>query len=141
MSGPTNTEEADILNGMFNDPAYTPPSTRYIGLSTTTPLEDGTNFTEPSGSAYARVATTAADWDAASGGAPSTKKNGAALTFPTATGSWGTATHFGIFDASSGGNVKNWGALTTSKAVGNGDTASFAAQQITLQLGDPTDTY
>lgn len=141
MAGPIDTEEQDMLNGVFNDPAYAPPATRYIALSTTTPTETGSNFTEPVGSAYARVATTAADWSAASGSAPAVKVNTAVLTFPQATGSWGTVTHFGIFDAVSTGTVKWWGALTASKAIGNGDTASFAASQITLQLGDPTDTY
>lgn len=141
MAGPTNAEEAAILDGVFNDPAYTPPATRYIGLSTTTPLEDGTNFTEPSGNAYARVATVAADWNAASGGAPSTKDNSADLVFPTASGSWGTLTHFGIFDASSGGSPKWWGALTVSKAVANLDIAHFGAGTIVAKLGDPADSY
>lgn len=141
MAGPIDTEEQDMLNGVFTDPAYAPPATRYIALSTTTPTETGSNFTEPSGNAYARVATVAGDWGAATGSAPCTKSNTAVLTFPQATGSWGTVTHFGIFDAIATGTVKWWGALTASKAIGNGDTASFAAAQITLQLGDPTDTY
>lgn len=141
MAGPTNAEEAAILDGMFNDPAYTPPATRYLAMSTTTPLEDGSNFTEPSGNGYARIATTAADWDAASGGAPSTKANGAALSFAQASGSWGTGTHMGVFDALATGTVKNWGALSASKAVGTGDTASFAIGQLIFKLGDPADSY
>lgn len=141
MAGPTNTEEADMLNGVFTDPAYAPPSTRYIGFSTTTPLEDGTNFTEPSGNNYSRIATVAADWDAATGGAPSTKKNGSAITSPTASGSWSTLTHMGIFDAASGGSPKWWAALTSSKAVGSGDTAQFPIQALVLELGDPADSY
>lgn len=141
MSGPTNAEEQAILDGMMNDPAYAPPATRYIALSTTTPLEDGTNFTEPVGGSYARVATTAADWNAAAGGAPSTKDNAAALTFPVASGSWGTCTHMGIFDALATGTVKNWAPLTVAKTITSGDTASFAAGQLILKLGDPSDSY
>jgi hypothetical protein len=34
--------------------------------------------------------------------------------------------------ASSGGSILMWGALTTSKAVGSGDTASFASGALTL---------
>lgn len=141
MAGPTDVEEQDILNGVFNDPAYAPPATRYIGFSTTTPVDAGTNFTEPSGNNYSRIATTAADWSAASGTAPAIKVNSAALTSAVASGSWGTLTHFGIFDAATLQNPKWWGALTASKAVGSNDTAQFAAGQITLELGDPADTY
>jgi hypothetical protein len=141
MSGPTDAEELAMLDGVFNDPAYTPPATRYLALSTTTPTDAGANFTEPVGNAYARVATTAADWSAASGTAPAIKQNSATLSFPTASGAWGTVTHIGIFDAASGGTPRWTGALTASKVVSSGDTAQFTATQITLQLGDPTDTY
>jgi hypothetical protein len=34
-------------------------------------------------------------------------------------------THFGVFDAVTTGNLLFWAALTTSKAIGNGDVASF----------------
>lgn len=141
MSGPTNAEEQAILDGMMNDPAYTPPSTRYLALSTTTPLEDGTNFTEPVGNSYARVPTTAADWDAAVGGAPSTKANGAVLAFGAASGAWGACTHMGIFDAIATGTVKNWAPLTVTKSPTTGDVAQFAAGQLVLKLGDPADSY
>lgn len=141
MAGPTDAEEQAMLNGVFNDPAYTPPATRYIALSTTTPADDGTNFTEPVGNAYARVATTAADWGAASGTAPAVKSNSVALTFPTATGSWGTITWFGIFDALTGGAPKWTGTLSVAKTVGVNDTPQFAIGQMVLELGDPGDTY
>jgi hypothetical protein len=140
MAGFTDALEQALLDHILNDPAYTPDIT-HIGLSTTTPTEAGGNFTEPVGNGYARVATAAADWSAASGAAPAQKVNTAVKTFPTATGSWGTVTHFGLFTASSGGTLRVWGALTTSKTIDNGDTASFAASSIEIQLGDPGDTY
>jgi hypothetical protein len=144
MAGFTDATERAILDHVLSDPAWTPPATLYIGLSSTTPTEAGTNFTEPSTGAYARVATTAADWSPASGTAPATKTTIATKTFPTATGDWlsgADLTHFGLFDASSGGSLIAWGALTTAKPVTNGDTASFAAGALTLKLGDPSDTY
>lgn len=141
MAGAVDTEEQALLDAIFTDPAYAPPSTRYVALSTTTPTEAAGNFTEPSGNAYARVATVAGDWGAASGTAPATKSNTAVITFTTASGSWGTVTHFGLYDALSTGTVKWWGALGTSKTVGNGDTASFAAAALVFQMGDPGDTY
>lgn len=141
MAGFISSLEAAILDHVLNDGAYTPPTNWFVGLSTTTPTDTGTNFTEPSGNAYARVSTAAADWAAAAAGDPSTKSNGNAVTFPQASGSWGTVTHFGLFSATSGGTVQIWGALGTSKAIGTGDTPSFAASAIIIQLGDPGDTY
>jgi hypothetical protein len=144
MAGFTNAVEQALLDHFLTDPAYVPPATMYIGVSSTTPAEDGTGFTEPSGGGYARVSTAAADWGAASGTAPATKSNTAVKTFPTATADWlagANLTHFGLFDAATAGALLCWGALGTAKPVLNGDTASFGAGALVLKLGDPADTY
>jgi hypothetical protein len=57
---------------------------------------------------YARVASAAADWNTASGSAPSQISNANTLTFPTATADWGSIIAFGIYDASSTGNLLAW---------------------------------
>jgi hypothetical protein len=44
----------------------------------------------------------------ASGTAPASITNNATITFPAATGSWGTVTAFGLYDASSSGNLMIW---------------------------------
>lgn len=141
MAGFTDYLEQKLLDHIFTDPAYTPAATLYIGLSTSAPAEGGTGITEPSGNGYARVATTAADWSAATAGDPSSKTNTAVKSFPAATGSWGTVTHFFIADASTAGNILVFDALTASKTIGAGDTASFAVGALKVQLGDPADTY
>jgi len=144
MAGFTDTTEQAILDGLFNDPAWTPPSTLYLALSSTTPTEAGANFTEPSGGSYARVSTTAADWSAASGSAPAVKTNTATKTFPTASANWASGsnlTHFGIYDASTAGNLLVWGALGTAKPVLSGDTASWGASSLLIKLGDPSDSF
>lgn len=77
-----------------------------MGLSTTTPNDDGTGFTEPIGNAYARVSITnnVTNWPAASTAASVTSKsNGTAITFPNPTGTWGLIGFWGLFTASSGG--------------------------------------
>lgn len=99
--------ENEILDHVFGKGSYTPP-TIYVGLSTADPTDDGTGLAEPPGNGYARVATAAADWNAASGGAMS---NANPITFPQATGPWGTITHFAIFDAASAGNMLAHGRL------------------------------
>lgn len=141
MAGFISSLEASILDHVLNDGTYTPPTNWFIGVSTTTPTETGGNFTEPVGNAYARVSTAAADWAAAAAGDPSTKANGNAITFPSATGAWGTLTHVGFFTASSGGTVQIWAPLAVSKVPTSGDTLSFGVGAIVVELGDPGDTY
>lgn len=139
--------EQKLLDHILNDPANTPNATNYIALSSTTPAEAATGATEPSGGSYARVATTNADWSAASGTAPAVKTNTATLTFTTASADWASGanlTYFMLMATLSGVTTADYiafGALTTAKPVLNGDTASFAASAITLQMGDPGDTY
>jgi hypothetical protein len=108
----------------------------WIGLFTAAPT-DSTAGTEVSGGAYARVAVvrTGAGFAASTvspAGAPATTSNSGAITFPTASASWGTVVAFGIFDAATVGTLIYWGDLTATKAVGSGDTASFAAGALTI---------
>jgi hypothetical protein len=102
--------------------------TAYVGLYTAAPSDSG-GGTEVTGGSYARKSTAGADWNAASGGSTS---NANAITFVTATGNWGTVTHFGLFDAATSGNLLRWAALGTSKSINTGDTASFASGSLTL---------
>lgn len=139
--------EQKVLDHIFTDPAWTPASSLFIGLSSTTPTEAAGSITEPSTGSYTRVTTGAADWSAAANTAPATKTNTATLTFPTATADWASAanlTYFILCNSFSGTTTADYiafGQLTTAKPVLNGDTASFAASAITMQLGDPGDTY
>lgn len=113
--------ENKVLDHINGKSSFTMP-TAYVALFTAAPSDAG-GGTEVSGGSYARVATSGATWTAASAGATS---NAAAVTFPTASASWGTVTHYALFDASSSGNMLRWAALTASKTIGSGDTASFA---------------
>jgi len=122
--------ENEILDHLFGKGSYTPP-TIYVGLSTADPGDDGTGLSEPSGNGYARVATAAADWNAASGGA---LDNANAIEFAEATGSWGTVTHFALFDAATSGNMLAHGSLIQSKTIVSGDTARFSAGDLDVSL-------
>lgn len=119
MAGKSDYLENAVLNAVFNNTSLA-VTTPYVGLYTAAPTDAG-GGTEVSGGSYARVS---ASFGAASGGAIS---NDAAVTFASPTADWGTVTHFGIFDASSAGNLLYWGALDTSRNILNGDNApSFA---------------
>lgn len=124
--------------------AGTGPTTLYFGLFTANPTDTG-GGTEVTGGSYARVAVTSsmANWagtqaaasTVASSGTSGTTSNNAAITFPAPTANWGTITGLAIFDASTGGNMLLWSALTTNKTVNNGDAApSFAAAAFTYQI-------
>lgn len=139
--GPVDSVEASILNHAVNKATWTPPASYYLGVSTTTPTDAAGNFTEPSGGSYARVNIVTADWNSASGTAPTVVTNANAIAFPAATGSWGALTHGGLFAASSGGSPLWLGALTATATVNTGGTLSFAAGQIVFQLGEPSDSY
>ncbi|HVY71463.1 MAG TPA: hypothetical protein VHH73_16140, partial [Verrucomicrobiae bacterium] len=66
-------------------------------------------------------------------GNPQQIANTSAVTFPAATPSgWGTLTHFGIFDASTGGNLLAWNPLTASKTIAAGDNPNFPIGAITV---------
>lgn len=130
MGSKADAYENDVLKattGQTTTILSTTPITPYIALFTTAPT-DSSAGTEVSGGSYARH-NSSGKWAAPSGGSVSTN---AACTFPTATASWGTVVAFGIMTASSGGSLLMWGALTTNKTVGNGDTASFASGALTL---------
>jgi len=120
MSAMSDYLENEILDHILGTGAYTMPSTVYVGLSTGS-FNDDNSGTELSGSGYARQAIA---FNAASSG---TADNSGAVDFPAATGSWGTVSHFGLFDASTGGNLLIHGALTASKAVATGDILRIAA--------------
>lgn len=129
----TDYTENRILNQQFGSVALTVAATLYFGLSTSTINDDGTGVTEPVGNGYARVAVTnnATNFPNTTTGS---KSNGTEIAFPTASGAWGTVTHFFISDAASAGNMIAYGALTTAKTIGNGDTARFAASSLTITL-------
>src|SRR3990167_4174500 len=130
MGSKSDFLELELLDHVLGAAAYTAPATVYVALHTADPLDDGSGA-EVSGGSYARVAVTnnATNWPAAASGA---KAKGAAITFPEATASWGTVTHFGIWDAATVGNLLYHGSLTVSKAVTTGDTPSFAVGDIDI---------
>lgn len=142
MGSLTDTWEKAVLDLFFRNtgasataPMGLDATNMYIALFTTTPT-DSTTGTEVSGGSYARVAVNRTGTGfAAATGTTATTNPAATVTFPTATADWGTVTGFGICKSLAGAlstDLVFWGALTTSKAVNNGDTASFAAAALSI---------
>lgn len=131
MSAATNYLENEVLDHILGEGArdFTSPAALYVGLFTAVTDGEAGSVTEVSGNSYAR---TGVNFNAASGGSAD---NNGAVTFPTASGgNWGVITHAGIYDASSGGNLLFYGALSVSKTVTDGDTFQIADQQLTISL-------
>jgi len=125
----SNDAEGKVLDHIFKLAAYTQP-TLYVGVSTADPTDAGTGVAEPTGNAYARVATTAASWERTA----AEVSNAAQLAFPEATGTWGSLTHFAVFDAATAGNIVFYGALTTAKAIAANETLRFPIGNLTFTL-------
>ena len=123
----TNFLETEILDHVFAGAAYTAPGTKYLALFTAIADGEAGSVTELSGSAYARqtVAFTTSG---------NTTSNNAAVEFPTATGSWGTVTHDGVYDAASSGNLMAYATLSASKAIDTGDVFRVPSGDLDITL-------
>ena len=123
----SNTFETHVLQYVFTTTSVTRPTAWYVGLFTADPTDTGSGATEITGNNYSRVSATFSVTGA-------TATTTAAVEFAAATGSWGTISHIGIFDASSGGNLIAHSALTASKAIASGDVFRIPASDIDITL-------
>lgn len=131
----SNYAENKFLDHLTGKTAFAKP-TAYIGLCTADPTDAGTgaDCNEcANANAYARVATAGADWTAAADGATA---NAQIITFPEATGSWGTVTHFALFDSGTygAGNMLAHASLSVSKGISDGDTPKFAVGELDITM-------
>lgn len=153
MANISNFLKNKLIDHVFRNTAYTVPANIYIALCTTTPVasDTGTNLTggggtgvEVSGGSYARVAynpSSSANWEATQGGVSGASSgttgltsNNTAITFVTASASWGTVVAVALVDASTNGNILYFGALTVSKTIGTGDVFSFPALNLSIAV-------
>jgi hypothetical protein len=124
----SNTYETNVLTWLLTGDAVTRPTSFYVALFTSNPDEDASGTeVSTSGTAYARQSVTFS----VSG---NTATNTAAIEFATATASYGTVTHVGVFDASTAGNLIAYAALSTSKAIDTGDVLRLPANDLDVTL-------
>jgi hypothetical protein len=113
---------------LLTNNSATRPTAWYVALFTSNPAEDASGTeVSTSGTAYARQSVTFS----VSG---NTATNTAAIEFPTATASYGTVTHVGVFDALTSGNLIAYAALTTSKAIDTGDVLRLPANDLDVTM-------
>lgn len=131
MVGMTDAYARKVIDQLSGKASIGATAAIYVALFTAVGTDAGTGFTEVSGAGYARVATSAASWNAASGSAPASTTNAALIQFPQATADWTNAganpvIAFGIYDAASAGNLLAWDYL-----------GGFAWQPFTCTLASP----
>lgn len=141
MSAMSDYLENKIVDQLFRGQSAPTTSTLYVALLTAAPSDSG-GGTEVSSGNYSRVSveSSLANWagtqgsgttTASSGTSGQTSNNGA-ITFPTPSATWGTVTHFGIYDNTSGGNLLFYGALTIPKTINQSDTVTFPAGSLSI---------
>ncbi len=124
----SNSTETLFLNWLLTAGSATRPTAWYLALFTSNPDEDGSGTeVSTSGTAYARQT-------AAFTVSGNTASNSAAIEFPTATASYGTVSHVGVYDASTGGNLIAYAALSTAKAIDTGDVLRVPAGDLDITL-------
>lgn len=120
-----------IINSTLRGQAFTVPSTLYLALFTSDPTDDNVTVNEVAGAWYARQVTGA--WSAPVGSANSTS-NSNQIQYPAVTGSSVTVSHWGIYDASTSGNLIYSGAFTSPKTFNVADVAMVGAGQLVITV-------
>lgn len=140
MSQMSNYLENKLVDHIFRATSFTAPAALYVSLHTADPLDTGAG-TEVSGNAYARAqlnpstsnwANTQNSGTSASSGTGGQTSNKAVIAFTTPTASWGTVTHFAVWDASTTGNMICYGALTVSKTINTSDVVTFPVDSLAV---------
>lgn len=108
------------------------PEKVYLGLSSTAPNVDGTGVTEPSDSAgYSRVELTTLS-EPVNG----VISNNSDVSFPESSASWGTMTHFVLYDDIVDGNLLMFEALTQSRSVETATIVTVKSGGLKLTLAN-----
>lgn len=140
--------ETGLLNLLFQNTAFAgvgdtnglQPSggtgSLYVSLHTASPGDSGNQTTnEATYTGYARVAVarTSGGWTVGETSSVASATNAAQVTFPQCTGGSNTITYVGVGTASTGNGVLlYYGALTSSLAVSNNITPSFAGGALSV---------
>ena len=139
----SNYMEQQLLDHLFRSTAYAKPSGFYYALAsgmlneTMTGTLGGLEFAATGG--YNRVLYLSSDTNFSAVGEVSASgetQNNNAITFPTATASWGTATYVALMDSPTvgSGNLIMFGPLQTAKPIGVNDQFSFGVNQLQVYL-------
>lgn len=145
-AGTTASSQSTLYPGTANE-AITDGTAVFTEQSSA--LDAGTAMVEPSGGSYARASLAASltNWSGtqsagstvASSGIGGQSSNNVAVNYTTPTADWtpGTVRIWGWakYDASSSGNLWEWGHMTSIQAAMSGQAVSFAAGTLVSTIG------
>jgi len=120
----SNHAEALLLKWLNTDETVTRPAAWFLGLYSAAPTDAG-GGTEISAAGYARQAI-----DFGTDGATNTNE----ILFEADGANWPEATHVGVFDAASAGNLIWHGPMTAPKQIDDGDAIAFDPGDIDTSL-------
>lgn len=137
-----------LLRVLCGKLSTSPYSSVYIGLSTTTPSRDGTNFTEPTGASYERqlLGSSSSSYlqkmgDPDADGGSITNDNsineyGGKIFFPElgTNEAWGNITHIGLFSAKTDGTLIAYASLDSSITPTSGSIPMIPSESLTFSL-------
>ncbi len=136
MGNLMDNDANDVLDSLFGNGTGAPthaPSTYYLALSTSFPYDDGSNITEPTDTAYHRVAM-ANDATVFLSAAARQKTTAIDFVFAAPTADWGLCRYFVLFDAVSGGTARAWGEITPSQDIAVGVVPRFLAGSLVISV-------
>lgn len=119
----SNYLEGKLLDHVLKNTSYTSPATIYLALFTSNPTDANTG-TEVTGGSYARQTITFA---AASNGTSATNANVSFSAMPAT-----TVTYWGIYDASTAGNLLYYGQFDSPVTTSSGDTVTVSSGTLTI---------
>lgn len=131
------------LDQAFRNVAYARSTNLHFALFTATPNGAG-GGTEVSGGSYSRIAVTATtaanNFNVIGGGSSPAAPgehlyNANAITWARPTSSWGTVVAYGIYDASSGGNLLMYETLPAPITIDAFNRPFFAARALEFAIG------
>lgn len=124
-----------IMGNVFNSKTEpTLPTEYYLGLSTSAPELDGENVSEPEGKGYQRVKL-----ESLSEPENGVIKNNADIQFEESTDSWGTITHFVIYDQQTSGNLLMYAELLQERNVETATIVTVKTGNLKITLANPTE--
>lgn len=110
------------------------PNKVYLGLSSTAPAVDGSGVSEPLASAgYERVELTNHLGEPSNG----VISNDSEISFLESSASWGTVTHFVLYDAPTNGNLLMFNVLSQSRSVETATIVMVKTGSLKLTLANP----
>jgi hypothetical protein len=119
------------INHLIRGQAFSPPGTTYLALFVADPTDSNLTANEMTGGWYSRQAVSS--WAAPVGSGTSTS-NSNQVSFSAVTGGAVTVTHWGLYDASTSGNLLASGAWDTTKTLNVNDVFVVNASQLVLDF-------